>query len=73
MFPQDVPNAYFGPTQHVNVVLLFLAFPANIYPQQIFTCLKSAIETLEKCVKYVKVNNKDTRITSVTSFWCLYC
>ena len=37
--------------------------------QQTVTCVKSIIETLEKGVKYVKVNNKD----SGTSFWCLFC
>lgn len=24
-------------------------------------------------VKYCKVKDKDTRTTSVTSFWCIYC
>lgn len=24
-------------------------------------------------VKYFKVKDKDTRTTSVTSFWCIYC
>ena len=31
------------------------------------------IETSEQCVKFVQINNKDTRTTSITSFWCLYC
>ena len=44
-------------------------YSANIY------LFKLAVETPEKCVKYVlrKVNNKDTRTKSVTSFWCPYC
>ena len=37
-----------------------------------FTCSKSTIETLEKGVKYVQVNNENTRTTSMTSSWCLY-
>ena len=31
--------------------------------QLLFTCPKLTIETLEQCVKYVKVNHKDTRTT----------
>ena len=38
-----------------------------------FTCSKSTIEMLEQGVKSVKSYNEDTRITSVTPFWCLYC
>ena len=34
---------------------------------------QKTMETREQCVKYVKVNNKDIRTTSMTSFWCLYC
>ena len=56
--------------------------------QPAFTCSKSVSETPERCVKFVqsqyqkhqnvvqnlfKVSNKDTRTTSLTSFWCLYC
>ena len=37
-----------------------------------FPCSKSTIETLEKSVKYVQSNNKNTRTTSMTSFWCFY-
>ena len=33
--------------------------------------LQSAIETLEKRVKYVQVNKKNTRTTSLTSFLLL--
>ena len=32
--------------------------------QQTFTCSKSAIETMQKGVKYVKVNNKNIRTMS---------
>ena len=35
-------------------------------------CANSTIETLEKVVKYVILNDEDTRTTSMTSFWCLY-
>ena len=41
--------------------------------QSAITCSKLTIETLEQGVKYVKVNNKDTRTTPIASFWCLYC
>ena len=41
--------------------------------QPAITYSKLIIETLEQGVKYVKVNNKDTRTTPVLSFWCLYC
>ena len=34
---------------------------------------KSIVEALEKGVKYVQTNNKNTRMTSVTSFWCFCC
>ena len=40
--------------------------------QLTFTCSKSAIETLEKDLKYVKKNKKNTRTTS-TSFCWFYC
>ena len=30
----------------------------------------SAIETIGKGVTYVNVNNKNTRMTLITSFWC---
>ena len=40
--------------------------------QLTFTCSKSTTETVEKGVKYVKVNNKKPRTTSLTSFWCFY-
>ena len=35
--------------------------------------LKVVIGALEIGVKYVQVNNKDARTTSMKSFWCLYC
>ena len=40
--------------------------------QLTFTCSKSTTETLEKGVKYVKVNNKKPRTTPLASFWCFY-
>ena len=39
--------------------------------QLIFNC--STEETLEKGVKFFKINFKKTRTTSLTSFWCFYC
>ena len=40
-------------------------------PLRAFTCLKLTMETPRKiCLKWT---NKDTRTTSMTSFWCLYC
>ena len=41
--------------------------------QQIFTCPKSTLKSLEEDLKLFYVNNKDTRTTLVTSFWSLYC
>ena len=35
-------------------------------PQQLFACSKSSIETSEKGLKYVEVNNKETKTTSST-------
>ena len=43
-----------------NLLLSQLAFP----------CSKNTRAT---CESLLKVNNKDTRKKSVTSFWCLYC
>ena len=36
-------------------------------------CSNSTIETLEKVWTMFKVNNKSTRMTSLTLFWCFYC
>ena len=47
--------------------------PFNQITQQTNTYSKSTKEILEKGVNMFKVNNKDTRTTSITSFWCLYC
>ena len=38
-----------------------------------FTCSKSIMEILEKVWTMFKVNNKNTRITSLTSFGSFYC
>ena len=46
----------------------------KISSQQIFTCSKSTIETLEKSVwNMFKVYNENTKRKSLTSFWCFYC
>ena len=42
------------------------------FSQHIWTCSKSTIGKLGKGVKQFKVNNEDTRSTSMTSFWYLY-
>ena len=42
-----------------------------ISPTQLtFTCSKPTIETIEKGVNMLKVNHKNTRTMSMTSFWC---
>ena len=33
--------------------------------QSVFTCSKSTMETREQCV--------NTKMTSLTSFWCFHC
>ena len=38
-----------------------------------FTYSNLTIETLEQCVKYVQINNKDTRTKPMALSWCLYC
>ena len=40
----------------------------KLLAQQKLTCSKATIETLEKVWNMFKVNNKDTRTTSMTSF-----
>ena len=40
--------------------------------QVTFPCSKSAIETLEKGVNMFKVNNKNSKTTSLTPFWCFF-
>ena len=50
----------------VSFFLLISTSLANIF------LFRVAIETLEKRVKHMsKVNNKNTRTTSLMSFWCL--
>ena len=41
--------------------------------QLTFTSSKPTVETLEKGVKYVQSNNKNTWTMSMRSFWCFYC
>ena len=41
--------------------------PVGIY------LFKAVMEKPEQSWSLPKVNNKDTRTTSLTSFWCLYC
>ena len=41
--------------------------------QLTFTCSKSTIEKPGKGVNMFKVNSKNTRTASLTSFWCVHC
>ena len=43
-----------------------MLYTANIY------LLKVAIVTLEKGWNMLKVNNKNTRMTSMITFWCVF-
>ena len=49
------------------------SFWEKVLAQLTFTCSKLTIETLEKGVKYIQINNKNTKTMSLTSFWCFYC
>ena len=40
----------------------------NQKTQPAFTCTKLAVGALEQGVKYVQINNKDTKMTPVASF-----
>ena len=53
---------------HEKVLICYI-----IMFQPAFTCSKLTTEALEQGVKYVQVNNKDTRATEMASLWCLYC
>ena len=55
-------------TYHAQTLKVHRFCSANI------TCSNSTIETLEKGVRnMVKVTDKNTRMTSLTWFWCFYC
>ena len=57
-------------------IFIFCAvtFGCNVFTSQLtFTCSKSTMETLEKVWHMFRVNNKNIRTTSLTSFWCVYC
>ena len=44
------------------------------HPANKYICKKSTMERLEESLKHVQINNKDdTRTTSMTLLWCLYC
>ena len=44
------------------------------FTQLIFTSFKVSSRNTEKKVwNMLKVNNKDTRMKPLTSFWCFYC
>ena len=49
-----------------------------LFSQAAVTCLKLSIETVEQGVKYVQINNKNTRTTPASNlflilFYCFYC
>ena len=73
------PGRYKGPSPTaISKEKMFfhrcLARPLIGHWSQQWTCSKSTIEILEKGVKKMfKVTNKNTRTTSLTLFWCLYC
>ena len=45
----------------------------SLITRQSFTYSKTTVEILEKLGNMFKVNRKETRTTSLTSFGCLYC
>ena len=47
-------------------------FSRHLDPVGIYL-FKAVMEKPEQSWSLLKVNNKDTRTTSLTSFWCLYC
>ena len=58
----------------IMVTMYLMKSAISQHAKPAFSCSKPTMETSEQCVKFVfKVNNKDTRTTSLTSFWCLYC
>ena len=51
----------------MSIDKILFGFMCHVAPTQLaFTCSKSTIEILGKDVKYVKINNKNTRTTSFT-------
>ena len=68
---------HFGKKSAVlQILATLIAKWKTIFPRRLLiapcqltiTCSKSTIETLEKEVKYVQIQN-----TRTTSFWCFYC
>ena len=55
------------------VSMLLNASKLPVSSKQTNACSKSTVETLEKRVNYVQVNNNDNRTTSLTSLWCFSC
>ena len=56
-----------------KVISQQLCFFWIVLTQLTFPYSKSTTEALEKSVKMLKDNNKNTRETSLTSFWCFQC
>ena len=70
----SVKQIFLNITAHVS--LWISIFLKQIATQQTFVCSDLTMETPGQCAKYVLVtpiNNRDTRATSVTSFWCPNC
>ena len=57
----------------ISCKLNFLWLKVPLTTQKTFTFSRSTTEAIEKVWNMLKVNNKDTRATSLTLFWCLYC
>ena len=66
-----VTFASFGNSGHA-AISLSIYFPSNS-TQSAIACLKLTIEHENKVWNMFKVNSKDTRATSMASFWCLFC
>ena len=60
-------------TNFYNWIFSFFFVSLWVAVQQPFICSKSTKETLEQGMKYVQNQQKDTRTTSLVSFWRLYC
>ena len=56
--------------KYIKDVILFYFNKSNT---AFNTCSRSTQETLEKCINMSKVNNKNIKTRSLTSFWCFYC
>ena len=60
-------------SKKATVFVEVLQMQDNLITRQTFTYSKATVEILEELGNMFKVNRKDTRTTSLTSFGCLYC